>query len=80
MFPNKNIEDIIKSGQEYNWRILSVEPREHRMGLVLAETDKKAKKEKPAKAEKEASTGEEALPETEKKKKIVKKAKKEDKE
>lgn len=80
MFPNKNIEDIIKPGQEYDWRILSVEPKEHRMGLVLAETDKKAKKEKPAKVEKEDSAGEEVSAETEKKKKSPKKAKKEDKE
>ena len=44
MFPGKNIDEIIKVGTEYDWKILSIEPKEHRMGLTLAE--KKAKKEK----------------------------------
>lgn len=44
MFPGKNLDEIIKVGTEYDWKILSIEPKEHRMGLTLAE--KKAKKEK----------------------------------
>jgi len=44
MFPGKNIEDIIKVGEKYDWKILSVEPKEHRMGLVLADKKKKSAK------------------------------------
>ena len=33
--PGKNIEEIIKVGEAYNWKILSIEPKEHRMGLAL---------------------------------------------
>ncbi len=35
-FPGKNLEEIIKIGEIYNWRILSIEAKNHRMGLVLA--------------------------------------------
>jgi small subunit ribosomal protein S1 len=34
-FPGKNVEDIIQTGNTYKWKILSVEPKEHRMGLGL---------------------------------------------
>ena len=33
--PGKNIEEIIQAGQTYRWKILSIEPKEHRMGLAL---------------------------------------------
>jgi len=33
--PGKNIEEIIQAGETYKWKILSVEPKEHRMGLAL---------------------------------------------
>ncbi|MCX6766672.1 MAG: S1 RNA-binding domain-containing protein [Candidatus Moranbacteria bacterium] len=33
--PGKNIEEIIQTGNTYKWKILSIEPKEHRMGLVL---------------------------------------------
>jgi len=33
--PGKNIEDIIEVGKTYKWKILSIEPKEHRMGLSL---------------------------------------------
>jgi len=69
MFPGKNLDEIIKVGTEYDWKILSIEPKEHRMGLTLAE--KKAKKEKKGDAE---VTEEKSSPAGEKK---VKKAKKE---
>lgn len=42
LYPGKNLEEIIQIGKEFDWKILSIEPREHRMGLVLI--DKKAKK------------------------------------
>jgi len=43
LYPGKNLDEIIKAGEEYDWKILSIEPKEHRMGLVLA--DKKSRKE-----------------------------------
>jgi small subunit ribosomal protein S1 len=33
--PGKNIEEIIQVGETYKWKILSIEPNEHRMGLTL---------------------------------------------
>ncbi|MFA5993781.1 MAG: S1 RNA-binding domain-containing protein [Parcubacteria group bacterium] len=42
MFPGKNIDEVIAPGQEYDWKILSIEAKDHRMGLVLV--DKKSKK------------------------------------
>lgn len=36
-FPGKNLDEIIRVGEEYDWKILSIEPKEHRMGLTLAE-------------------------------------------
>jgi small subunit ribosomal protein S1 len=33
--PGKNIEEIIQVGETYKWKILSIEPNEHRMGLAL---------------------------------------------
>jgi len=63
MFPGKNINELIKVGGEYSWKILSIEPKEHRMGLVLV-TGKAASKEaeetkeevKEEKVEKKAKT------------------------
>lgn len=37
--PGKNINELIKVGEEYNWKILSIEPRDHRMGLALTNED-----------------------------------------
>ncbi len=60
-YPGKNIEDLIKTKQEYSWKILSIEPKNHRMGLVLVTEEKKkaikksekTRKTKEAKVEKE---------------------------
>lgn len=53
-FPGKKIEEILKEGKEYNWKILSIESKSHRMGLILIKGDKKtAKKEEPKAEEKE---------------------------
>ena len=41
MYPDRNINDLVRIDEEYDWKILSIEAREHRMGLVLI--DKKAK-------------------------------------
>lgn len=71
--PGKNINDLIKTGDDYSWKILSIEPREHRMGLTLvSDKEKPAKevKEKKAKKEKADEAGEIT-------EKVEKKAKKE---
>jgi ribosomal protein S1 len=77
MYPGKNIDDLIKVGGEYSWKILSIEPRDHRMGLALV--DKKTEKEKPAKKEKVAKeeTAEIKEAKEEKKEKAEKPAKEE---
>ncbi len=73
LFPGKNINELIKAEGEYSWKILSIEPKEHRMGLVLVtgKVEKSAKAEKPAK-EKAAEIKKEIKAE----KKVEKKAKK----
>lgn len=86
-YPRKNLEDIIKMGDEYDWQVMSLDPAEHRMGLRLADkkeiekTQKKADQtEEPVeeKVETEASEKEKEVTETEKspepKKKAAKKA------
>jgi len=52
MYPGKNIDELIKVGQEYDWKILSIEPKEHRMGLALITGAQAKKTEKPTKKEK----------------------------
>ncbi|MFA6383580.1 MAG: S1 RNA-binding domain-containing protein [Parcubacteria group bacterium] len=52
MHPGKNIDELIKVGQEYDWKILSIEPKEHRMGLALITGAQAKKAEKTAKKEK----------------------------
>jgi small subunit ribosomal protein S1 len=68
MYPGKNIDELIKVGQEYDWKILSIEPKEHRMGLALV--DKKA--EKPAKKENAEEKKEEKAEKVEKEKRPAK--------
>lgn len=64
--PNKKIEDILKAGKSYKWKILSIEPKDHRMGLVLAKAEKK---ESPVKSSKGADkTGERTINKVKKKK------------
>ncbi len=46
MYPDKKLEETIKEGETYNWKIISIEPKEHRMGLVLIIEEEKASKEK----------------------------------
>ena len=53
-YPGRTLEELLKTGEEYAWKILSIEPKSHRMGLVLA--DKKDKK--PAAAKAKAGEGE----------------------
>lgn len=90
-YPGKNMDELIKAGENYSWKILSIEPKEHRMGLVLVDKPARIAKEsvaggktvkKETKKEKEEETGETKEKETKKKvaaKKTAKKTKKEDK-
>ena len=44
----KQAEDVVKMGQEYEFKVISIEPAEHRLGLSikqLTEAPKKAKEE-----------------------------------
>jgi small subunit ribosomal protein S1 len=33
--PGKSLDEMVKAGTKYFWKILSIEPKSHRMGLVL---------------------------------------------
>jgi small subunit ribosomal protein S1 len=66
--PGKNIDELIKAGEKYSWKILSIEPKDHRMGLVLVnKKEAGSKKEKKAapKEEKDKTAKEDAIEETE---------------
>ncbi|HFC76612.1 MAG TPA: S1 RNA-binding domain-containing protein [Candidatus Moranbacteria bacterium] len=45
MYPGKKMNDMIEEGKEYQWKIISIESKDHRMGLVLIEDGKEDKKE-----------------------------------
>lgn len=49
MYPGKKLDEKITLKEEYMWKILSIEPKEHRMGLVLI--DEKKMKELDAKTD-----------------------------
>ncbi len=49
MYPGKKLDDKIAQKEEYQWKVLSIESKEHRMGLVLM--DDKKMKEKDVKAD-----------------------------
>ena len=34
VFPGRKMEEVFIAGQEYKWKILSIEPKTHRMGLL----------------------------------------------
>jgi small subunit ribosomal protein S1 len=48
-YPKKKMEDILEVGNEYQWRVLSIDPKNHRMGLVLVEGGKKSEDTKEEK-------------------------------
>lgn len=35
VMPGKKINEVLEEGKEYKWKILSIEPKEHRMGLLF---------------------------------------------
>lgn len=51
-FPGKSVDEIIRKGETYAWQIMSLEPRQHRMGLRLVDrTPKKPANLEPASVE-----------------------------
>lgn len=34
VYPGRKIEEVFKEGESYSWKILSIEPKTHRMGLL----------------------------------------------
>jgi len=62
LYPGKNIDELIKVGEDYDWKILSIESKEHRMGLALSDKKSKEKRkdvseEKVEKLEREEEVG-----------------------
>ena len=49
VYPNRKMDDVFQVGETYKWKILSIEPRSHRMGLLPI---RDAGKKKPATEEK----------------------------
>lgn len=49
VYPGKKIDEVFTEGETYSWKILSIEPRSHRMGLLpVREGAAKETKEKKA--------------------------------
>jgi small subunit ribosomal protein S1 len=50
IYPNRKMEDVFQTGETYQWKILSIEPRSHRMGLLpVKDGEKKKATAKPTK-------------------------------
>lgn len=53
VYPGKKMEEVLVAGDTFKWKILSIESRTHRMGLMLVKGDeKKAKKKEEVKTDK----------------------------
>lgn len=39
VYPGRRIEEVFKEGETYSWKILSIEPKNHRMGLLPDKKD-----------------------------------------
>ncbi|MDH4329927.1 MAG: S1 RNA-binding domain-containing protein, partial [Candidatus Moranbacteria bacterium] len=52
--PNKKMDEVLEVGNEYKWKVLSIDPKNHRMGLVLANDTSSEKKEENKVEEKKA--------------------------
>lgn len=35
VYPGKKMDEILHAGETYSWKILSIEPKDHRMGLMI---------------------------------------------
>ncbi|OGI21953.1 MAG: hypothetical protein A2808_01870 [Candidatus Moranbacteria bacterium RIFCSPHIGHO2_01_FULL_55_24] len=42
VYPGRKIEEVFKEGETYPWKILSIEPKSHRMGLLPVRESQKA--------------------------------------
>ena len=40
VYPGRKMNEILRAGEVYKWKILSIEPRDHRMGLMFVREDK----------------------------------------
>jgi len=77
VYPEKKMEDVLESGKNYQWKILSIDSKEHRMGLMIVKGGKgKKEKNKPDKKKAEKKDEKEKKPkEKDKKRKNIKKEK-----
>lgn len=46
VMPDKKMDEVLKAGESYSWKILSIEPKEHRMGLLFMKEEKEKTKTK----------------------------------
>lgn len=40
VYPGKKMDEFLKAGETYSWKILSIEPKNHRMGLIIVKEEK----------------------------------------
>ena len=40
VYPGKKMDEVLRGGETYSWKILSIEPKDHRMGLMLVKEEK----------------------------------------
>ncbi len=52
-YPGKKMEEVLHAGGTFQWKILSIEPKTHRMGLILTKETQKAEKKEAKKEETE---------------------------
>jgi len=82
VYPGKKMEEVLYAGGTFNWKILSIEAKNHRMGLMLVKdgekktTEKEEKKETKVKEKKSEKIKEEKEEIQEEKTEEVKKTKK----
>ena len=48
VYPGRKMEEVFSVGETYTWRILSIEAKSHRLGLLPVKTGTKAKETKTA--------------------------------
>lgn len=56
VYPGKKMEDVFQVGETYDWKILSIEPKSHRMGLLPVKADAKKKTVAKKEAKEEVET------------------------
>lgn len=40
VYPGKKMDEVLHAGETYSWKILSIEPKDHRMGLMIVKEGK----------------------------------------